>query len=120
MSRRDEVEKLEDQIYGGLSPEIGYDFSGAKEALEKLMAMALESVPTQYVDVKDVKTGHYMAMWGYSGRREPISVDLCDGDLLASVTGHTQKFQLDTFTDFLPVPSWLVEGIKSEGEKTND
>ena len=110
MSRREEVERLKNQIYGGLSPEIGYDFSGATKALEKLMEMALESVPTHYTPREEVTEGWWSCV--RCEMRIPRDIVLVtSGYLFRTATGN--RWNIEDMTDFLPVPAWLVEGIET-------
>ena len=111
MSRREEVEKLKNQIAAGIGPvEIGVQVA-ADEALERLADMALESIPDRYTPREEVTEGWWSCVRSCS--RTLVKVDRnFHGSLQVLVVNCDVPLPLEWFTDFLPVPAWLVEGLK--------
>ena len=114
MSRREEVEKLKNQIAAGIGPvEIGVQVA-ADEALERLADMALESIPDRYTPREEVTEGWWSCV-NRDGERQIVYVwddHESGGDLRVDQTGTGSPNWTDLWTDFLPVPAWLVEGLK--------
>ena len=67
-------------------------------------------IPTRYTPREEVTEGWWFAQIV----RSPLSdreVVQCIGDSLLRI-GDRSRWEIDDFTDFLPVPAWLVEGLK--------
>lgn len=115
MSRREEVEKLKNVIGGSFGDDEECHYYG-NEALDELAALAISSIPDRYTPREEVTEG----WWSAKHRREkgrhivyvcstPHSTDLT---LRAWGPGCMIGNMLDEHTDFLPVPAWLLEGLK--------
>ena len=106
MSRREEVEKLKNQIAAGIGPvEIGVQVA-ADEALERLADMALESIPDRYTPREEVTEGWWFCSWAHDRKAGRFGIKIHKEDV-------GDMLRLKAYTDFLPVPAWLVEGIET-------
>lgn len=111
MSREHEVARLVKDIQDQLEYERIYDSKGFK-SLDRLVSLAREGVPSSYVPREQVTEGWWFATNNDTGGRECVKVV---GDIGAVVLVGRYT-SLGVYSDFLRVPSWLVEGI-GEGEK---
>lgn len=112
MSRREEVERLKAEILVGI--EHGDYHKNSEDALERLAALA---IPDRYTPREEVSVGFWFARHIEHKRWAPVSVwkdDLRGDVLMVACIATTYDYPFESFTDFLPVPAWLVEGL---GEK---
>lgn len=111
MSRREEVEKLKNVIGGSFGDDEECHYYG-NEALDELAALAISSIPDRYTPREEVTEGWWFAKHEGTKERQGIRVS-GDGDVGFYVWVYGDRYcdELSNFTDFLPVPAWLVEGI---------
>ena len=112
MSRREEVEKLKNVIGGSFGDDEECHYYG-NEALDELAALAISSIPDRYTPREEVTEGWWSCV-NRDGERQIVYVwddHESGGDLRVDQTGTGSPNWTDLWTDFLPVPAWLVEGI---------
>ena len=111
MSRREEVEKLKEDLK--LRLDMTGDVREGDAIIDRLAAMALSSIPDRYVPMEEVTEGWWSAV-NRDGERQIVYVwddNESGGDLRVDQTGTGSPSWTDLWADFLPVPAWLVEGI---------
>ena len=117
MSRREEVERLKKDvqlaILPGGSPE---ERCQGRDSLNELAALAFSSLPDRYVPREEVTEGWWSCVRSCSRTLVRVNRNF-HGSLQVSVVNCDVPLPLEWFTDFLPVPAWLVEGIETEGRE---
>ena len=107
MSRREEVEKLKEDLK--LRLDMTGDVREGDAIIDRLAAMALSSIPDRYVPMEEVTEGWWSCVRSCS--RTIVKVHRSfHGSLRVSVVNCDTPLPLEWFTDFLPVPAWCVEG----------
>ena len=107
MSRREEVEYLAERIRNGIGSSSVTLRECAKESLDKLAKMTV--IPARYTPREEVTEGWWSCLRPSCPERRQVIYVNPDGRVW--ITGYDDYFEIHNFTDFLPVPAWLVEGL---------
>ena len=117
MSRREEVERLVETVLHGIGSQAASSKLLANGSLDRLKNMALESLPTRYTPREEVTEGWWSCVRSCSRTLVRVGRNF-HGSLQVSVVNCDVPLPLEWFTDFLPVPAWLVEGIERGSDET--
>lgn len=119
MSRDDEVARLVKDVKEAFEGDARI-FPAAHKSLDRLASLAREAVPSSYVPREQVTEGWWSCLFIYREERSVVWVTRDEhGRMSVETHGTDLLYSLNDFTDFLRVPSWLVEGIeKGENDAT--
>ena len=106
MSRREEVERLVETVLHGIGSQAASSKLLANSSLDRLKNMALESLPTRYTPREEVTEGWWFCSWAHDRKAGRFGIKIHKEDV-------GDMLRLKAYTDFLPVPAWLVEGIET-------